>query len=133
MTFIFKNHMYTGLMKKRRQDKTPTDSGVRLAALRKAAGLSQVQLAALIDIPQRTLSFYETNAQNIPSGLLTRLADALGVTIDDILGSSDKKTTKRGPKSKLERQFEFVRRLPRKEQEFVSKFLDNVISNSSLQ
>jgi hypothetical protein len=43
---------------------------------------------------------------------------------------TNNKTAKRGPKFKLERQFEGVRRLPKREQEFVSKFLDNVLSNS---
>jgi len=37
--------------------KKATPTGARLAALRQAAGLSQVQLAKAIGIPQRTLSF----------------------------------------------------------------------------
>jgi DNA-binding XRE family transcriptional regulator len=36
-----------------------------MAALRKAAGLSQVQLAKAVGIPQRTLSFYEVAAVNL--------------------------------------------------------------------
>jgi len=130
MTFDLKNLLYTGAMRKNRQDKSPTQSGARLAALRKTAGLSQIQLAALIDIPQRTLSFYETEAENIPSRLIPPLAHALGVTVEDILGISDKKS-KRGPKSKLERQLDSVRRLPRSEQQFVSKFLDNVLNQAT--
>jgi transcriptional regulator with XRE-family HTH domain len=129
MNLDFENMLYTGGMKKKRQDSSPTESGKRLAALRKAAGLSQVQLAAMIDIPQRTLSFYETNAENIPSGLVPILADALGVSIEEILGISQSKS-KRGPKSKLERQLDYVRRLPKSEQDFVSKFLDNVIQQA---
>lgn len=86
----------------------------------------------MVDIPQRTLSFYETSAESIPSSIIPQLADALGVTVEDILGIS-KKTAKRGPKSKLERQFEGVRRLPKSEQEFVSKFLDNVLSSAMSQ
>jgi transcriptional regulator with XRE-family HTH domain len=116
-------------MKKNSRNKSPTRSGIRLAALRKEADLSQTQLAALIGIPQRTLSFYETNAESIPSNLIPLLADALGVTVEDILGISDKKA-KRGPKSKLERQLDAVRLLPRSEQKFVSKFLDNVLNQA---
>jgi transcriptional regulator with XRE-family HTH domain len=130
MNGFVENSLYNSFMKKKHLAKTPTDSGARLASLRKAAGLSQVQLAALLNIPQRTLSFYETDAENIPSGLVPLLADALGVTVDEILGISNKKP-KRGPKSKLERQLDSVLRLPRGEQEFVSKFLDNVIKNTA--
>ena len=120
-------------MKKKPKRSSPTESGKRLAAFRKAAGLTQIQLAAMVDIPQRTLSFYETDSENIPSSLIPLLADALGVTVEDILGISNNKTAKRGPKSRLERQFEGVRRLPKKEQEFVSKFLDNVLNSSMSQ
>jgi transcriptional regulator with XRE-family HTH domain len=130
MTLDFKNMMYSGCMTARNPNKKITESGVRLAKLRKAAGLSQVQLAALIDIPQRTLSFYETYAENVPSTLVPVLADALGVTVQEILGIQDETETKRGPKSKLDRQFDSVRRLPRKEREFVSKFLDNVLNQT---
>ena len=130
MSLDVKNLLYTGDMKRKRQEKTPTQNGARLAALRKSAGLSQVQLAALIGIPQRTLSFYETDAESIPSSLIPMLAEALGVTVEDVLGVSDPKT-KRGPKSKLERQLDAVRRLPRSEQAFVSKFLDNVLNQAT--
>ena len=53
--------------------------GARLIALRKAAGLTQVQLAAAVDISQSTLSYQEAEA-GPPSGeLLLRLATALRV------------------------------------------------------
>jgi hypothetical protein len=37
---------------------------------------------------------------------------------------------KRGPKSKLERQFEQVSRLPKSKQKFVSGFIDTVLKSS---
>jgi len=126
------NMLYIGFMKKNRQKKSPTESGMRLTSLRKAAGLTQIQLAGLVSIPQRTLSFYETTAENIPSGLIPVLAEVLGVTVEEILGISNKKS-KRGPKTKLERQLDYVRLLPRSEKEFVSKFLDNVLNSAMSQ
>ena len=133
MNGSFQTLPYSDGMKKATTTKTPTASGARLAGFRKAAGLSQIQLAAMIDIPQRTLSFYETEAENLPSGLVPALAQALGVTVDDILGISSGRSAKRGPKSKLERQLDAVRRLPRGEQDFVSKFLDNVLQHAVSQ
>ncbi len=121
---------YSDGMNRMKEHKTPTASGARLAAFRKAAGLSQVQLAAMVGVPQRTLSFYETDAENLPSSLVPALANALGVPVEGILGIPDEKTAKRGPKSKIERQLDAVRRLPRSEQDFVSKFLDNVLQHA---
>lgn len=129
MNNCFQNVPYSDGMDKTKAE-TPTSSGARLAAFRKAAGLSQVQLAAMVEIPQRTLSFYETKAENLPSGLVAALAQALGVTVEDILGLPSEKAGKRGPKSKLERQLDAVRRLPRSEQDFVSKFLANVLQHA---
>lgn len=130
MSHYSENMVYAGFMTARSQNKKVTESGARLAKLRKAAGLSQVQLAALIDIPQRTLSFYETYAENVPSTLLPVIADALGVTVQEILGIQNETEIKRGPKSKLDRQFDSIRRLPRTEREFVSKFLDTVLNQT---
>ena len=111
--------------------KQPTESGARLAAFRKAAGLSQVQVAQALKIPQRTLSYYEREAEAIPSSLLPPLAALLGVTVEALLGLNNGRSSKRGPKSKLDRQLEAVKRLPRSEQEFVGKFLDNVLQKVS--
>lgn len=126
----FQSMPYSGDMDKTQKAVSPTVSGARLTAFRKAAGLSQVQLAAMVGIPQRTLSFYETRAENLPSGLVAALAQALGVTVEEMLGLPNEKAGKRGPRSRLERQLDAVRRLPRREQDFVSKFLENVLQHA---
>jgi transcriptional regulator with XRE-family HTH domain len=97
-------------------NKPATDLGTRLAALRKAAGLSQAKLAESLGIPQRTLCFYERDARKLPSTLLPQLAAVLGVSIEQIIGVSAQNGRKRGPKSQLERQLEAVADLPRHEQ-----------------
>ncbi len=66
--------------------KKATESGARLAALRKQAGLSQAALAEVVGIPQRTVSFYEREGGYIPSTLVPQLAKALGVSLEDVLG-----------------------------------------------
>ena len=108
-----------------------TKQGARLSALRKEAGLSQGQLADAVGIPQRTLSFYERKADHVPSDLLPKLANALGVTIEDLLGLRSGNGSKRGPKSRLERQFDAIRKLPRGRQQFVSQVLDELIAGKS--
>lgn len=131
MTDFFKKPGYDADMAGRPSSKKPTESGARLAALRKAAGLSQAELAKALDIPQRTFSFYEREADAIPSTLILPLAQVLGVGVGELLGVPDEGRGKRGPKSKLERQFEQVARLPKSKQKFVSDFLDTVLQQAA--
>ncbi len=56
-----------------------------LTRYRKAVGLSQEQLANLVNITRQSINNYE-NAKTLPdSKTLSALARALGVTLDDLL------------------------------------------------
>jgi len=108
-------------------NKDRTAVGKRLASLRKKAGLSQARLAEAVGLPQRTIANYETIANYIPSTSLPPLADALGVPVEELLGIPPAKTGRRGPKSILEKQVSALRRLPKKDQELASQFLDRLL------
>lgn len=57
-----------------------------LRAARERAGLTQVQLAERAGLTQRQISGYEAG-ENVAGGvILVRLADALGVSTDALLG-----------------------------------------------
>jgi len=60
--------------------------------------------------------------------LLPELAKALGVTIEELIGVSETKARKRGPKSQLERQLEIVLALPRSTQQKIMVVLDAFIT-----
>ena len=121
---------YTAVMAGRPSNKERSEIGARLARLRKEAGLSQVQLAEELGIPQRTLSYYEREADHLPSTLILPLAKILNIRIEDLIRSDSGGRAKRGPKSKLERQLDAIKDLPRSEQQFISRFLDNVIKKA---
>ncbi len=104
-----------------------TALGKRLTALRKKAELSQAQLAKMVALPQRTIANYETIANYIPSTALPPLADALSVPVEELLGMPPARNGRRGPKSELEKQIIALRRLPRKDQELASQFLDRLL------
>ncbi|MGI6301027.1 MAG: helix-turn-helix domain-containing protein [Verrucomicrobiota bacterium] len=131
MNLVNENIPYIDGMAGRPSTKQPSILGARLAELRKAAGLSQAQLAKTLGMPQRTLSYYEREADDLPAKMLTDLSRALGVSVTDILQSDDGTARKRGPKSKIERQLEVVRQLPRGEQQFVSKVLDSILQKTA--
>jgi transcriptional regulator with XRE-family HTH domain len=67
--------------------------GMLLANIRKKAGYSQYTLADETGISQRMIAYYESQGGRPPADVLLKLADALGVTIDELLGrnkSNDK-------------------------------------------
>ena len=103
------------------------DIGGRIAAARKAVGLSQREVAEMLGIPSRTLSYYESPDGDLPSSLLVPLADVLGVDVDELLGVE--RNRKSAPKGHLQERVEEVRGLPRKDQRYVIKFLDQVIDD----
>jgi transcriptional regulator with XRE-family HTH domain len=98
--------------------------------LRKQAGLSQVALAEAVSIPQRTISFYEREAGALPSTLVPRLAKALGVSMEELLGiDNGAQRAKRGPTSQLERQLEAIATLPRHQQQKILAVVEAMIAH----
>lgn len=119
-----------GVITGRPSTKKPSEIGARLAELRREAGLSQAQLARLLGMPQRTLSYYERESPDLPARLVAGISRVLGVPVAQLVKVDDGTRSKRGPKSKLERQLDSVRQLPRGQQQFVSKILDSVLQKA---
>lgn len=122
---------YNDFMAGRPAKAPATEYGKHLASLRKAAGLSQVEMAQSLGIPQRTLSFYEQKGVYLPSNLVKPMAELLGTSIEVILNISKAKEGKRGPKSKLERLFAKVAELPLSKQDLVARLLGEIIGNQA--
>ena len=101
--------------------------GARLAALRKQAGLSQSEFAEKAGISRPMVDYYERRAPNPATSFVIKAAAALGVTTDELLGVAPGGHGKVGRKSKLDRYVEQVRQLPRAEQQYVLKFLEQVV------
>lgn len=57
-----------------------------LESIRKEKGLTQVELAAKLNVQQSTISHIENGERNPSAELLCNLAEALGVTIDELIG-----------------------------------------------
>ena len=68
---------------------SPGVVGSRIRAVRERAGMSRRQVALAADLPERSLIRYELG-ENMPGGeVVYRLARALGVTADHLLGGSE--------------------------------------------
>ena len=60
--------------------------GERLATLRKNKGLTQEELAPILNITRSALSLYELNKRDPDTNTLKRIADYFNVTTDYLLG-----------------------------------------------
>lgn len=63
----------------------------RLRDLREDEDLKQKEIACILGCSQATYSRYETDTLNIPVDILKKLAHFFKVSIDYIVGISDKK------------------------------------------
>lgn len=62
----------------------------RIRDLREDADLTQKQVGEAINVPQRTYAYYESGQRMVPPQVLCALADFYGVSVDYILGQTDK-------------------------------------------
>ena len=114
--------------------KVPPSSpfGERLTRLRTARGLTQTQLADLIDSSQRAVSRYETIAELPPAAVLVRLAEVLNVSADELLGLKQRRAApepKEDPEvRRLWKRSQAVRSLPEKDQRAVIRLINSLVS-----
>ena len=105
--------------------------GQHIAWLRKAQGLTQVELAERLGVAQQTLAHYEVGRLRVALSMLPALASALTVSIEELLGETlARGNAKRGPVPRLQQQLEQITRLPRAKQRFVMQMLDTVLQQS---
>jgi transcriptional regulator with XRE-family HTH domain len=106
--------------------------GQRLAALRRAQGLTQRELAAKLGIRRELIDYYERRAPNPSLDFMERAAAALGVTVAELLGQAAGPEEKRsGPTGKMQRLFEQASELPRRQQEKVVAVLEAFVAQHS--
>ncbi|AYB62294.1 helix-turn-helix transcriptional regulator [Ralstonia solanacearum] len=129
-------HLGTTSMGKRIQSSEPAgnDFGERLAALRKAAGFTQVELAAELGISQRMVAYYESPQAAPPANLLPAIATALGVSIDELFGrGSKRRLVKQDGDSRLRRRLLAIEKLDPAEKRQVLQLIDAFIERGQLK
>jgi transcriptional regulator with XRE-family HTH domain len=113
-----------------------TSFGERLVAIRKARGLTQVELADAAGTTQRAISYYETEAGFPPAPAVILLAKALQVTTDELLGLKPPKVERLNgdPESRrLWKRFQQVTTLPERDQKAVARLINSLVSVSAQQ
>ena len=121
-----------GVMPRRKQ--APSGFGERLLALRKARGLTQVELAEALGASQRAISYYENHATYPAADIVIGLAKALGVTTDELLGfraprrAPAKPTAKDLESRRMWKKFQLVEDLPERDQRAVLRLIHSLAS-----
>ncbi len=68
------------------------DFGDKLKQLRKEAGMTQAELAALLNVTKSVVSYYELKERSPSPEILIKLSSIFHVTTDYLLGIERKKT-----------------------------------------
>lgn len=104
--------------------------GKRLIALRKARGITQVELAKTLGTTQRTISYYE-NEDGLPTViLLGGLARVFGVTTDELLGLKPTKVQDSPQKRRLLKRFQRMESLPERDQRAVIRLINSLSASN---
>jgi transcriptional regulator with XRE-family HTH domain len=108
--------------------------GERLQAIRKARGLTHVQLAQAADTTQRAISYYETEPGFPPAPAVIALASALQVTTDQLLGVKPPRLERARGDSETRRQwkrFQRITTLPERDRKAVIRLVNSLAASSS--
>jgi transcriptional regulator with XRE-family HTH domain len=108
--------------------------GERLARIRKDKGLTQVELAEKVGIIQPALSDYERGRLRPFAEMVARLAIALDVSADTLLGLKARRDGQRqDPETRrLWKTFQAVLALPEKDRRAVTRLVQSLVSTKDL-
>jgi len=109
------------------------DFGPRLAELRKQAGFTQTAFAGEIGVSQRMMAYYESPAAHPSAKLLPKMAEALGVSVDTLLGVDTAKRRTKPTDTRMQRRLQQIEKLPPEERRQVLQVIDAFIERGELK
>lgn len=113
-----------------RRKKEDTSFGPRLTAIRKARGMTQVQLAKAAGSTQRSISYYENDDGIPPASVVITLAKALQVSADELLGIKPPRVEPAddAESKRLWKRFQMIAALPEKDQRAVIRLINSLVA-----
>jgi transcriptional regulator with XRE-family HTH domain len=109
--------------RRRRVDPIEAAIGNRLREIRKSRGITQVELAEQLGVNQSVLSECERGDVRLHGALVVRIAKALKVSADELLGLS-RAEERRSRNGRLLRRLQRIETLPRSKQRVVLEMID---------
>lgn len=105
--------------------------GENLRRLRKDRGITQVELAKALSMPQGMISEYELGKARINGSLLAAFVAALNVSADEILGIRPPGQGQRSDRRFL-RRLDKIERLPKRQKQLLLGTIDAVLKSAAL-
>jgi transcriptional regulator with XRE-family HTH domain len=107
--------------------------GEKLFAARQQMGLSQTQLAEKLGITQSTYAGWERRTTALRPDYIAKIASAMNVSVDYLLGRENDGKRKGGPVGQARRIFEEVSRLPRHKQKRILGIVEDLLAAQRVQ
>jgi transcriptional regulator with XRE-family HTH domain len=104
--------------------------GQRLQTLRKQQGLTQIELGEIIGATQRAMSSYERDEYEPAAHALPKLAAALCVSVDYLLGVSNNSGVKKPERRRWTQRLEQIEQLPERKQRAILQVLDMALKSA---
>lgn len=100
-----------------------------LKVLRKQQNISMKKLGEIIGVAESTISLYESGKRQPDKDTLIRIADYFCVSVDYLLGATDKKNLPSELTEGEKKFIELFRRVPEDKQELVLQVIRVAITN----
>lgn len=117
--------------------KAAIEIGKRLAALRKARGVTQVELAEALGIAQANMSDYERGRLRLHGELIQQITHYLDVSADELLGTGahNGKAGTGGPQratrsKRLRERLEQIEALPKRDRDALLRTINTFLANA---
>ena len=102
----------------------------RMIQIRKTQGITQIEMAERLGMTQGNYGHYERGVRKLPMERLPDIVQALNTSLEELLGLQ-KKNSKRGPSSLLEKRFEKIKTLPKSKQKEIINVVDALLKQAS--
>jgi transcriptional regulator with XRE-family HTH domain len=104
--------------------------GAHLSDLRRAAGISQIDLARAIGETQQNVAYWEQSEYPPRADVIPKIAKALGVRIEQIIDPETASTAplRAGPVGRVGKAFHEVSRLPRRQQDKIIEIVEAFVA-----
>ncbi len=107
---------------------TLKEFGVRLTQMRQSRGWSQTELGRASGISRRMIAYYERDNSQPPGAIVVKLAKALNVTTDELLGVRSERKRMSPAQARLVNRLKRVEELPPSDRRALLKHLDLLLS-----
>jgi transcriptional regulator with XRE-family HTH domain len=104
--------------------------GERIARLRKARGMTQAELAKQIEVSQNLVSGYEVGTVRLSADIAIKVAKALKVSTDELLGVKNGQENEALPSRRILRRLARFDSLPKRKQDALLQTIDAVLKSA---